>query len=155
MWDWARPKNTATAIAAVAMAPDSHGIHGAEPRVRRGRAWVLISGGSWRVRAAAASTRSRISAGASVVAAKAMAVATSRNPRTSLAHDWQRLRWRLNLVSSLRRVQRVEGVGAGERVQVLAEEPHQLTPRQSRIRISPSRIQVLIAPSVTCSNSAT
>ena len=101
MWDWAKPKNTATAIAAVAMAPDSHGIQGAEPRVRRGRAWVLISGGSWRVRAAAAITRSRIAAGASVVAAKAMAVATSRNPRTSLAHDWQRLRWRLNLVSSL------------------------------------------------------
>jgi len=59
----------------------------AEPRVRRGRAWVLISGGSWRVRAAAAITRSRIAAGASVVAAKAMAVATSRNPRTSLEHD--------------------------------------------------------------------
>jgi len=74
---------------------------GAELRVRRGRAWVLISGGSWRVRAAAAITRSRIAAGASVVAAKAMAVATSRNPRTSLAHDWQRLRWRLNLVISL------------------------------------------------------
>ena len=122
---------------------------------RRGRAWVLISGGSWRVRATAVSTWSRISAGASVVAAKAIAVATSRKPRTSLAQDWQRFRWRVNRVISLRRVQRVEGVGAGQQVQVLAEEPHQLTPRQSRIRISPSRILVLIAPSVTFSNSAT
>ena len=59
--------------------------------MRRGRAWVLTSGGSWRVRAAAVSTRSRSSGGGSAVAAKASAVATSRNPRTSLAHDWQRL----------------------------------------------------------------
>ena len=53
------------------------------------------------------------------------------------------------------RVERVEGIGAGQQVQVLAEEPHQLTPRQSRILINPSRILVLIAPSVTCSSSAT
>jgi hypothetical protein len=46
-------------------------------------------------------------------------------------------------------------VAVGASVVAAAEEPHQLTPRQSRIRISPSRIQVLIAPSVTFSNSAT
>ncbi len=37
------------------------------------------------------STRSRSSGGGSAVAAKASAVATSRNPRTSLAHEAQRL----------------------------------------------------------------
>ncbi len=52
------------------------------------------------MRATAASTWSRISGGGSVVAAKAIAVVTSRNPRTSLAQDWQRARWRVNLVSS-------------------------------------------------------
>ena len=81
---WAKPNSTATTIEAVATTPDSHGTHGTELRERRGRAWVLTSGGCWRVRAAAASTRSRSSAGA------------SRNPRTSLAQDWQRLRWRVN-----------------------------------------------------------
>src|SRR5262249_17439150 len=52
-------------------------------------------------------------------------------------------------------VQRVKRVGAGKRVQILAEELHQLTPRQSGMRISPSRIRVLMAPSVTFSSSAT
>ena len=93
VWACAKPKSTATTIEAVATTPESHGTHGTlwgQGRVRRGRAWVLTSGGNWRVRAAAASTRSRSSGGGSAVAAKASAVATSRNPRTSLAHDWQR-----------------------------------------------------------------
>ena len=51
--------------------------------------------------------------------------------------------------------QRVERVGAGEDVQIVTEQAHQLTHRQSRIRISPSRILVLMAPSVTLSNPAT
>ena len=92
MWACAKPNSTATTTAAVATTPDSHGIHGIRARVRRGRAWVLTSGGSWRVRAAAASTWARSSGGGSAVAAKAMAVATSRNPRTSLAQDEQRFR---------------------------------------------------------------
>ena len=50
---------------------------------------------------------------------------------------------------------RVERVRPGQGVQILAKQFHQLTPRQSRIRISPSRILVLIAPSVTFSSSDT
>jgi hypothetical protein len=96
---WAKPNSTATTIEAVATTPDSHGT---QVRERRGRAWdpPATSGGSWRVRAAAVSTRIRSSAGGSAAAAKAIAVATSRKPRTSLAHDWQRLRWRVKRSSS-------------------------------------------------------
>ena len=46
----------------------------------------------------------------------------------------------------------VKRVDPSERVRVVAEQSHQLTPRQSRIRMSPSRILVLMAPSVTLSN---
>ena len=64
--------------------------------MRRGRAWVLISGGSWRVRATASRTWARIAGGGSSAAAKASAVPTSRNPRTSLAQDGQPFMWRVN-----------------------------------------------------------
>ena len=49
----------------------------------------------------------------------------------------------------------IEGVDAGQGVQVIAEELHQLTPMQSRILIRPSRILVLIVPSVLLSSAAT
>src|SRR5262249_46623208 len=45
-------------------------------------------------------------------------------------------------------VDRVDGVGAGKSVQVDAQGPHYVTPMQSRSLISPSRILVLIVPSV-------
>ena len=52
-------------------------------------------------------------------------------------------------------VDRIERVDAGQGVQVIAEELHQLTPMQSRILIRPSRILVLIVPSVLPSSAAT
>lgn len=56
----------------------------------------------------------------------------------------------------LRRViDRVEHVGAGQGVQIWTRQPHQLTPRQSRRRMSPSRILVLIVPTAAPSNAAT
>src|SRR5579862_3062388 len=65
VWAWAKPNSTAMTIPAVATAPDSHGTHGTQVRVRFGRAWVLISGGTWRVRATAARTSARIAGGGS------------------------------------------------------------------------------------------
>jgi len=96
VWAWAKPNSTAMMIPAVAIAPDSHGTHGTQVRLRFGRAWVLISGGSWRVRATASRTWARIAGGGSSAAAKASAVPTSRNPRTSLAQDEQPFMWRVN-----------------------------------------------------------
>jgi len=52
-------------------------------------------------------------------------------------------------------VQRVEDIHAAEQVQIVAAQLHPLTPRQSRIRISPSRIRVLMLLSVAPSSAAT
>ena len=50
---------------------------------------------------------------------------------------------------------RVERVAAGQGVQVVALEPHQLTSMQSRIRIRPSLILVFTVPRATPSSFAT
>ena len=52
-------------------------------------------------------------------------------------------------------VDRMQGVDAGQDVQVMARESHQLTPMQSRSRIRPSRIRVLIVPRAVPSSPAT
>ena len=52
-------------------------------------------------------------------------------------------------------VQGVEGVAAGEHVQVVGDVRHQRTPMQSRILISPSRILVLTVPRAIPSSFAT
>ena len=46
----------------------------------------------------------------------------------------------------------VEGVRAGEGMQFVPQELHQFTPMQSRMRMRPSRILVLIVPSATLSS---
>src|SRR5690349_11256444 len=51
--------------------------------------------------------------------------------------------------------ERVQCVGAGQRVRVGPAEPHESVPRQSRSRISPSRIRVLTVPTATPSSAAT
>ena len=58
------------------------------------------SGGSWRVRAAAARTRSLSWGGGTPATATARRPAVSRRPRTSLPQGWQRCRWRSNLSRS-------------------------------------------------------
>ena len=52
-------------------------------------------------------------------------------------------------------IEGVEGVRAREAVQVLAQRHYQVTPRQSRMRMSPSRIRVLMVLSATPSRSPT
>jgi len=52
-------------------------------------------------------------------------------------------------------IERIEHVRAGQRVQVGAEQLHQPTPRQSRSRMSPSRILVLIVPTAVPRSAAT
>jgi hypothetical protein len=52
-------------------------------------------------------------------------------------------------------VQRVEDVDAAEFVQVATGQLHPLTPRQSRIRINPSRIRVLMVLNAAPSSPAT
>ena len=49
----------------------------------------------------------------------------------------------------------IQRVDAGQRVQIMAEQLHQLTPMQSRNRMRPSRILVLIVPSATSSSPET
>src|SRR5690348_8715030 len=49
----------------------------------------------------------------------------------------------------------VDRVNAGQDVQVRTEQPHHVTPMQSRSLIRPSRILVLMVPSVMPSSSAT
>lgn len=56
---------------------------------------------------------------------------------------------------SLGVIKSVKRVGAAKSMRVLPQELHAPTPRQSRIRIKPSRILVLIVPSATLSNPAT
>ena len=56
---------------------------------------------------------------------------------------------------SLLGVEGIEGVAAGEHVHVVGQSFHAITPMQSRILISPSRIRVFTVPSATPSSWAT
>ena len=46
----------------------------------------------------------------------------------------------------------IQRIGAGQGMQIMAEQLHQLTPTQSRNRMRPSRILVLIVPRATSSS---
>ena len=113
------------------------------------------TGGNWRVRAIAESTLSRSWSGGGLEAAS-----PSLRRRLGQAAYLARALLAaahvpLELVALAYVVDRVDRVGAAQRVQVIAEELHQLTPMQSRILIRPSRILVLIVPSVLPSRAAT
>ena len=80
--------------------------------------------------------------------------AVSRRPRTSSSHGGQ-LGQVLLERGPLGIRQGVEGVAAGQHVQLLTQDAHHVTSMQSRILISPSRIRVLTVPRATPSSSAT
>ena len=75
-------------------------------------------------------------------------------PRTSSAQEGHRARCFSKSARSSSG-QRVESVAAGQQVQFVTLDAHQVTPMQSRSLIRPSLIRVLIVPSGTPSSSAT
>ena len=133
VWACAKPKSTATTIEAVATTPDSHGTHGAQARVRRGRAAVGLDlgrqlpgargGGQHLV----AQFGRRLGGGGEGQRGGHLAEpAYLAGTRLAAAHVTDET---VALGPSLERVQRV---GAGERVQVVAEEPHVSSPPGNR-----------------------
>ncbi len=132
---------------AVEQPPQPGPLSGPASRLRPG-------GGSCLVRRAAVSTRERSSGGG--VTAVAM-----RQPGGGLPQPADLLRAGgaagqvLLEIGLLVTGQRVKGVAAGQQVQFVTLDAHQVTPMQSRSRIRPSLIRVLMVPSGTPSSSAT
>ena len=96
------------------------------------------------------STRARRSAGGGTAVVRLSSAAASRRLSTSARHSGHSLEV-AHEPGPLEVVERVDGVGAGQRMDVV----HAPTPIVSRRRISPSRIRVLAVPTGKSSMVAT
>lgn len=106
------------------------------------------------MRAAAASTRSRICAGGTPAAAAPEPGRGLVRPADLVAAGLAVVQVMLEALPA-GALQCAKRVSAGENMQIMPQELHQFTPMQSRIRMRPSRIRVLIVPSATFSRPAT
>ena len=111
-------------------------------------------GGSCLTRLVASSTCSRIDGGGAIAVGQAEPGRGFPQPPDLFGAGRALLQVLLEFVE-LVTGQRVDGVDAGQQVEVVALDAHWDTSMQSRIRIRPSRIRVLTVPSGSPSSPAT
>ena len=113
-----------------------------------------MSGGCWRVRAASASTCSRTRGGGGTAEAAGEPAGGLPQAGGLLAAGVAPGEVPLE-PHPVRLGERVKRVRAGQGVRDLPPDPHEPSPRQSRSRISPSRMRVFTVPTATPSRPAT